>query len=148
MQLRIRLLRLGYRTAYLGLRVWWFLARPPAVGVKCLLFDGDRVLLVRHTYGPSRWEVPGGSIKRGEAPLQAARREVAEELGLDIDGWRELGVVSGPNAHRYETLHCYAAEVHSPQLTLARGEIAEARWFPRAELPPKVRRYARELAIK
>ena len=41
------------------------------------------MLLVRHTYGPRAWDLPGGAIKRGEPPIDAARREMDEELGLD-----------------------------------------------------------------
>lgn len=62
-----------------------------AAGV--LLFDDDdRVLLVDPTYKPG-WEFPGGVVERGESPLRAGRREVAEELGLELTGGLELLVV-------------------------------------------------------
>ncbi|WSK39811.1 NUDIX hydrolase [Streptomyces tubercidicus] len=49
-----------------------------------LLFDDqDRVLLVDPTY-KAGWEFPGGVVERGEAPAQAAVREVAEELGIEL----------------------------------------------------------------
>ncbi|MEV0097218.1 NUDIX hydrolase [Streptomyces sp. NPDC050738] len=54
-----------------------------AAGV--LLFDEeDRVLLVDPTYKPG-WEFPGGIVERGEAPARAGIREVAEELGIQLD---------------------------------------------------------------
>jgi 8-oxo-dGTP pyrophosphatase MutT (NUDIX family) len=54
-----------------------------AAGV--LLFDEqDRVLLVDPTYKPG-WEFPGGVVERGEAPARAGMREVAEELGIELD---------------------------------------------------------------
>ncbi|MFF8960691.1 NUDIX domain-containing protein [Streptomyces sp. NPDC014894] len=54
-----------------------------AAGV--LLFDEeDRVLLVDPTYKPG-WEFPGGVVERGEAPARAGIREVAEELGIELD---------------------------------------------------------------
>lgn len=54
-----------------------------AAGV--LLFDEqDRVLLVDPTYKPG-WEFPGGVVERGEAPARAGVREVAEELGIELD---------------------------------------------------------------
>ncbi|MGR4879754.1 NUDIX domain-containing protein [Streptomyces sp. LARHCF249] len=50
-----------------------------------LLFDEqDRVLLVDPTY-KAGWEFPGGVVEAGEAPACAAVREVAEELGLELD---------------------------------------------------------------
>lgn len=51
-----------------------------AAGV--LFFDEDgRVLLVRASYRPG-WDIPGGYLRPGETPSQAAAREVAEELGI------------------------------------------------------------------
>lgn len=41
------------------------------------------VLLVEPTY-KDYWEVPGGAVELDESPLSAARREVKEELGLDL----------------------------------------------------------------
>lgn len=45
--------------------------------------EQDRVMLVRPTYKPY-WDVPGGYVEQGESPLQACIREVAEELGLQV----------------------------------------------------------------
>ncbi|WP_329113554.1 NUDIX hydrolase [Streptomyces sp. NBC_01465] len=62
-----------------------------AAGV--LLFDEqDRVLLVDPTYKPG-WEFPGGIVERGEAPARAGIREVAEEVGIQLDRVPRLLVV-------------------------------------------------------
>ncbi|WP_308345462.1 NUDIX domain-containing protein [Streptomyces sp. ISL-94] len=58
-----------------------------------LLFDEqDRVLLVDPTY-KAGWEFPGGVVEAGEAPACAGVREVAEELGLELDRTPGLLVV-------------------------------------------------------
>ena len=57
----------------------------PAARVICFDADG-RVLLMhwRDPYdGAQLWEPPGGGLDEGETPWQAARRELAEETGLD-----------------------------------------------------------------
>jgi 8-oxo-dGTP pyrophosphatase MutT (NUDIX family) len=143
MQLPVPLARQGYRVAYLGLRLWWLVANPVVIGVKCALVDGDRVLLVRHSYGPRHWDLPGGTVKRDEQPVQTAQREIAEELGLQIADWKGLGAINDDSDHRRETIHCFQAEVTSPQLVLAPAEIVAARWFLRSELPPRLSRYVR-----
>ena len=55
---------------------------------RCILWSGDRVLLaVHHSYMPfssGRWGLPGGRIEIGESAEAAARREVGEELSIEI----------------------------------------------------------------
>jgi 8-oxo-dGTP pyrophosphatase MutT (NUDIX family) len=143
MTLTIR--RLGYRLAFRGLQVFWFVARPRKEGVKCLVTDRDRVLLVRHTYGRRSWDVPGGSIKRRESPLSAARREMNEELGLDGAAWSEIGQLRGRLDYRRDIIHCFRAELAAPRITLDRAELETARWFPRADLPDDLAPYVSQI---
>jgi 8-oxo-dGTP diphosphatase len=146
--LLVAIRRLGYRGAYLGLRVYWFLRRPEVRGVKCVITDGDRVLLVRHTYGSRSWDLPGGSIKRGEEPADAARREMHEELGVSIDNWRPLGMMSLSIDHRRDRLHCFQAELRAPRIEIDRGELADAGWFLRNALPAKTGRYTKPILAR
>jgi ADP-ribose pyrophosphatase YjhB (NUDIX family) len=133
--------RLAYRAAYSMLRLIWLLRRPTQIGVKCLLINDGRILLVRHTYGDRSWDLPGGMLKRHEQPLSAARREMREELGVEGAGWTSLGAVQGTVHHRRDTIHCYRAELTAPGLTLDLGELAAAGWFTRSELPPDLGPY-------
>lgn len=59
--------------------------RAETVAAGVLLFDEqDRVLLVDPTYKPG-WEFPGGVVESGESPARAGMREVAEEIGIELD---------------------------------------------------------------
>jgi ADP-ribose pyrophosphatase YjhB (NUDIX family) len=146
--LSTRLRRWGYRLAYRLLHVYWFVRRPRTRGVKCMLSRGETVLLVRHTYGPAEWELPGGGLRRDEIPVSGARREMQEELGICPESWADLGSITGRLHHHHNTLHCFQAELPDPELTIDPGEIAVARWFPRQQLPPDVGRYVREIVAR
>ncbi|GAA1791135.1 NUDIX hydrolase [Luedemannella flava] len=62
------------------------------VGADVLFRDGQgRILLVNPRYKPD-WDLPGGMAEANEPPLEAAKREILEELGLDWRGGRMLVV--------------------------------------------------------
>jgi 8-oxo-dGTP pyrophosphatase MutT (NUDIX family) len=68
-------------------------AHPGAVGV--VAHDDERVWLVRQPReavgDPALLEIPAGKLdEEGESPLDTARRELAEEVGLEAERWREL----------------------------------------------------------
>jgi 8-oxo-dGTP diphosphatase len=135
--LPVPLVRVGYRIAYRLAQVLWFVLRPDVHGVKGMLRDGDRVLLVRHTYGDrSRWDVPGGHAHTGEMPADAIVREMREELGI-VAAWEHVASIPATTDHKHENVHCFVAErtVDDGQIALARGEIAEAQWFALDALP-------------
>ena len=65
--------------------VWFYV--PLFVRGRAIILVNDEVLVVKNWFGPGTWQLPGGGIKFGEAPLQAIDRELQEELGLlDMQG--------------------------------------------------------------
>jgi 8-oxo-dGTP pyrophosphatase MutT (NUDIX family) len=135
----VPLRRAGYRAAYTVLRVYWRVLRPHTSAVKCVVREGDGLLFVRHSYGDRRcWELPGGGIKRGEDPRNAAAREAREELGLDLAEWRSLGAIEARGYGKRTTVICFEGRPASRALTIDPGEIEEARWFEAGELPRRL----------
>jgi ADP-ribose pyrophosphatase YjhB (NUDIX family) len=128
--------RSAYRVASRLLGAYRFVRRPTVRGVRCVLIRGGEVLLVRHTYGERAWALPGGLMRRGEAPEVTARREMHEELGLDIAAWRALGHLRFVGAERARhVVACLAATVPADELDLNAAEIQEIAWYPQDELP-------------
>ncbi len=71
----------------------WYAQLPTMFGAAGALFtDGaGRVLLVKPNYR-DHWSLPGGILEHGEPPHEGCRREVGEELGLDVIPGRLLVV--------------------------------------------------------
>jgi 8-oxo-dGTP pyrophosphatase MutT (NUDIX family) len=76
-----RLHRAALWLAYRVLLVVWFLLRPHRSGVFVAVWCGGRLLAVRNSYRDGL-SLPAGGVKRREAPLHAAVRELGEEVGL------------------------------------------------------------------
>ena len=109
--------------------------RPDTRGVRCVVECEGRVLLIRNTYGPMMWDLPGGGVGRGERPEDAARREVCEEVGLAITGLRPLGEHVGTSYYDKDRVFYFYARAGSPGLKPRRAEVYEEGWFGWGSLP-------------
>lgn len=66
-----------------------------------IIVERGRVLLTQRkpgTHLAGLWELPGGKVQPGEDPREALRRELKEELGIDV----AVGEVVDVTFHRYE----------------------------------------------
>ncbi|MEQ8412659.1 MAG: NUDIX domain-containing protein [Erythrobacter sp.] len=96
--------------------------------------DAGEILLLRHSYGPRGWALPGGGIGRGEAPEAAARREIAEELAMDLARLDFAGRIEEVLSGSPHTAYLFAAVSDAPPQPDGR-EVIEARFFPIDALP-------------
>ena len=108
-----------------------------SVGAMCIIERADgRLLFIRHLYR-KRWGVPGGLLERHETPTDAARREVREEVGLEVELVGEPAVNVDADPRRIDIVF-RARPVNDADADRVRPssvEVLEARWFPPTELP-------------
>jgi ADP-ribose pyrophosphatase YjhB (NUDIX family) len=100
-----------------------------------------RVLLARRAITPykDRWDLPGGFVHEGEHPLDALRRELREETGLEIEPERFVGVWMdryGEHEDGEHTLNLYwtARATGEP---IAADDVAELAWFSPDDFPSR-----------
>ena len=113
----------------------------PAPTASALLVEGDgAVLLARRAGEPGEglWDLPGGFVEEGEDALATLRRELREELGVEIEPGRLVG--SLPDRYGEGgpwTLNFYwEGRIVSGEPAPA-DDVAELCWFPREALPPR-----------
>jgi 8-oxo-dGTP pyrophosphatase MutT (NUDIX family) len=119
--------------------IYTYLEAPwPVVAIVPVADDGD-VYLVRqwrYPWGCNSWEIPAGHGEPNEDTLDGARRELAEEVGLQAASWEQLGTgfASASLNARY---HLYLARGLSPNTAAVQRDGAEhdliARRIPLAE---------------
>ena len=96
--------------------------------------DG-RVLIARRKRGDrlaDKWEFPGGKLEEGETPEACLRRELQEELGIDV----VVGGFVGRSCHRYPhgEIELLAYRVIHLSGDFQLHDHEEIRWVPPADL--------------
>lgn len=111
-----------------------FVDHPGAVAVLAM-DDQERVLLIRQYRHPIRtrdWELPAGLLDlEGEDPLEAAKRELAEEVDLEAGEWSDLAAFYTSPGGSNELLQVYLAKDLRATPAFARfaeEEHIELRW--------------------
>lgn len=97
--------------------------------------EHGELLLVRGWIGRNEWGLPGGGVNKGEAPEVAARRELKEEIGIDVP-LDSLGYAASI-AYHYEAV-IYSTQIDAAALPLIPynpWEITDIRWFAPEHLP-------------
>ncbi len=97
----------------------------PCVICLCVNEDGQ-VVLIRQSYGHQRFVCVAGYIKSGESAEETCRREIKEEIGLEVTGTRFL--YSKYFAKHDNLMLAFVCNVKKDRFTLS-DEVSEAEWF-------------------
>lgn len=125
------------------LRHWWWRWRSPiTLGVRAIVIDDDGMaLLVRHSYGRPVWHLPGGGVHRRERLGHAIRRELMEEVGVEVEdddhGLELLGLHTNLHQGRSDHIAVFLVARWSSH-PASSGEIDEAEFFDPDQLPADV----------
>src|SRR5688500_44669 len=104
-----------------------------AVGAS-VVADGRRPMARRgHDPGAGLWSLPGGRVELGEYLVDALRREVLEETGLDVDVHELVGILEVVGDPHYVILD-YFAEVTGRSEPAPADDVSDARWVPLGEV--------------
>lgn len=115
-----------------------------ALTVDCVVFGFDegelKVLLIERGLPPfkGRWALPGGFVRVDETLDEAARRELAEEAGLNevfLEQLYTFGTVDRDPRERVVSVAYYALVKLSEHQAKAATDAANAEWFPVSKVP-------------
>jgi len=107
------------------------------VAAGAMIFDGQgRILLLEHVFRPdSGWGIPGGFLCKGEQPEAALRRELKEEIGIELEAVELLFARTLPRPRQIE-IYFRARAIGRPEPRSF--EIRSAGWFSIENLPAEL----------
>jgi len=97
--------------------------------VAAVIKDGDKIFATERGYGGFKggWEFPGGKIEEGETSKEALKREIKEELDVDIEVGDFIKTVEYDYPEFHLSMDCFWCEIIRGELTLK--EHQAARWL-------------------
>ncbi len=126
-----------------GFEIRRAIVQHPGSAVMMAVDDRKRILLVRQYRVPARrylWEFPAGKLDEGETPLQAARRELAEETGYRAKHWKKLVTFYPSPGYVGEKMTILLATgLTAGEPTPMEDERIETRWFTQKEIEQGIR---------
>lgn len=102
--------------------------------VAAIIYKDGAYFATQRGYGEfeGMWEFPGGKIESGESSVVALKREIQEELGIDISIDKFLCTTEYDYSSFHLTMHCYLCSIEAGEIELR--EHKSARWLRPEEL--------------
>jgi 8-oxo-dGTP pyrophosphatase MutT (NUDIX family) len=83
---------------------------------------------------PGEWAAIGGSAVSGETAITAAKRELLEEMGIDVEENRFRLIKVMPRKSSILNIFLVSCDTPVSELTLQKDEVSEAKWVHRNKL--------------
>ncbi|MBV9082242.1 MAG: NUDIX domain-containing protein [Acidobacteriaceae bacterium] len=126
-----------------GFEIHRSIVRHPGSAVMLAVDDQQRILLVRQFRLPAEqdlWELPAGRLDPGESPLEAAKRELREETGIEAGRWSLLVSFWASPGYVDEKMNIFLArELRHGKQEPMEDERIEIGWFGKDELGRMIR---------
>jgi len=110
--------------------------RRTTFGARVMLVEGNKVLLIKHTY-TSGWMFPGGGVEVGDSAMATAKKELFEETGYQVNDLGSfLSVYHNVEASRRDHVALFVfKEFEQARPFAPNAEIAQMGWFSIDDLP-------------
>ncbi len=79
---------------------------------------------------PNMWDIPGGHVEKGETPELCIKREMKEEMGLDLHGFKQFKIVEFPD--RTEYMFWKKENLNISEINLTEGQCLK--WFSKDDI--------------
>ena len=92
---------------------FFVLATAGSIAVVAEDIDGKIYLVGQHRYAVGNqfsWEIVIGALKKGKSPLQTAKEELEEEVGVKAKNWKKIGTIHAWNGLSAEVCHVFLAK--------------------------------------
>jgi len=98
-------------------KIYFKLFKIRTKGIRGIVVDGDKILLVQYSYPPFRgqWFLPGGGLRRNEAWEEGLKREILEETGFQVTVDCLLGEYQTENEGKKDTIRVYVCKIEKGQ---------------------------------